>query len=214
MTLRVRSHRFERNTVQGPPPPAVDGPDRPLILGFPAEVEDDDDPGEDQPPGPAVRLVAARRADPVAGGLLLLAGGATAASLWLPWAAGGAAGESLVRRGLEVPGIADLLAGTRWPPVAVVAGGAALLLVCPLLFRPARTHRVAGVLALVAAAPAAAGVLLLCADARWDTERFGAGLWCAVAVAGLGLLGALKAMLTLPRVTAAEDQPQPAPASG
>jgi hypothetical protein len=208
MTLRVRSHRFERNTVQGPPPPVVEGPDRPLILGFPAEIEDDDaDPGEDELPGPGLRLVVARRADPVAGVALLLAGGATAASLWLPWAQGGAAGESLVRRALEVPGVADLLAGDGWPPVAVVVSGAAFLLVCPLLFRPARTHRVAGMLALLAAVPAAAGVLLLSADARWDTERFGAGLWCAVAVAALGVLGALKAMLTLPRVTAADDRP-------
>ena len=84
------------------------------------------------------------------------------------------------------------------------------MLVGLLLFRRARTHRAAGVLALLAAVPATAGVLLLCADAGWDAGRIGAGLWCAVAVAALGLLGALKAMLTLPRVTAAEGRPAPA----
>jgi len=35
----------------------------------------------------------------------------------------------------------------------------------------------------------------------WEIDRFGPGMWCAVAVPVLGMLGALKAMLTAPRVT-------------
>jgi hypothetical protein len=51
------------------------------------------------------------------------------------------------------------------------------------------------------AAGATAGVLFRVADTGWLAVRFGTGLWFAVAVASLGLLGALKAMLTVPRVT-------------
>ncbi|MGY1739473.1 MULTISPECIES: hypothetical protein [unclassified Blastococcus] len=228
MKLRPRVHRFQDNTVHvtgplsagtgtpqrtGPPAPPPGPPEEPedaAILGFPAEPDDEvdgaegDDPHLLRPAATGVLLVVRHRADPAAGVALLLAAAAAVASMWLSWAAdGGPSGGSLVRQGLEAGGLAELLSGDLWPPVAVVASGAALLLVGPLPFRPARTHRAAGVLALLATVPAAAGVGVACAGAGWDPSDIGAGLWCAVAVAGLGLLGALKAMLTLPRVTAA-----------
>ena len=80
-------------------------------------------------------------------------------------------------------------------------GGGLLLLLGVLLFLPARTHRVVGVLALLLASAAAAGVLFEVAHAGWSSAEFGAGMWFAIAVPVLGLLGALKAMLTTPRVT-------------
>ncbi|WP_409331315.1 hypothetical protein [Trujillonella humicola] len=218
MTLRVRLHRFEGNTAQAAPP-GPDGPAAPDILGFPAEPDDEDDGEGDEDDGesiragaPAAPLVVLRRRDPVAGVALLGAGGAAAASLVLPWThADGALGASLMRDGLEAPGFAALLEDGPWPPVAVVAAGTALLLAGLLPWRRARTHRVAGVLALAAAAPAVAGVLVLLAEAGWDAGRVGAGAWCAAAVAGLGLLGSLKAMLTLPRITAAAAGDLPPP---
>jgi hypothetical protein len=82
-----------------------------------------------------------------------------------------------------------------------VLGGGLLFLLGVLLFLPARTHRVVGLLALLLASGTAAGVLFLVADADWRSIRFGSGMWFAVAVPVLGLLGALKAMLTTPRVT-------------
>ena len=57
-------------------------------------------------------------------------------------------------------------------------------------------------LALAAALTVTAAVLTLFAGTDWSTERFDLGMWVAVAVAGLGVLGALRAMLSLPRVTA------------
>jgi hypothetical protein len=44
-----------------------------------------------------------------------------------------------------------------------------------------------------------AGVLVPLIDARWKPGFFGPGFWCAVAVAVLGLLGSLKAMVTRPK---------------
>jgi hypothetical protein len=82
--------------------------------------------------------------------------------------------------------------------------GGLLLLLGLLLLVPARAHRTVGVLALLVAVAAAAAVLVVLADGGWRLDRFGAGTRCAVAVAALGLLGALKAMLTPPRVTLAE----------
>jgi hypothetical protein len=74
-----------------------------------------------------------------------------------------------------------------------------------LLLRPARGHRASGVLALAATLAVAAAVAGRLVDAGWDARVPGPGVWCAAAVAGLGVLGALKAMLTAPRVTTAPD---------
>jgi hypothetical protein len=89
-----------------------------------------------------------------------------------------------------------------WPPVVVVLGGAADLLLGLVLLRRARSHRPAGLLALLVTLAAAAGVVVPLANADWSVRSFGPGMWCAVAVVLLGGLGALKAMLTAPRVSA------------
>ena len=44
-----------------------------------------------------------------------------------------------------------------------------------------------------------AGVLVPLVDVDWDLGFFGPGFWCAIAVAVLGLLGSLKALLTRPK---------------
>jgi hypothetical protein len=205
-------HLLHDRTVPGiaAPPPLPD--DERTILGFPVDEDAGEgtavavlDPWEQSAaPDIGVRLVVLPRADPLAGIALVLAGVAAAASLWLPWF--GAApdrGSALVVRGLSAVG-SDLLGADRghlWQPPAVVLGGALLLLLGVLLFLPSRTHRVVGVLALLVASAVTSGTLFLVADAQWDPARFDVGLWLATAVAGLGLLGALKAMLTVPRVT-------------
>jgi hypothetical protein len=134
----------------------------------------------------------------------VLAGVAAGASLWLPWSRNDAeTGLSLVRRGLAVAGTGvDALgrSGGQWEPTAIVLGGVLLLLLGVLLFLPSRTHRVVGLLALCLAIAVTAGVLSRIAQAGWSSAGFERGMWCAVAVAGLGILGALKAMLTVPRV--------------
>jgi hypothetical protein len=194
-------------TVSGIPLQRVVVDDEPTLFGLPAEVGDDDSgtdgsgTADDVVP---IRLVSIRRADPVAGVLLVLAGAAAAASLWLPWLKGDTGtGLPLVRRGLEIAGsdIRTLGPSGLWQPLAIVLGGVVLFLLGVLMFGPARTHRLSGVLALLVASAAAAGVLFRIGDAGWDVHRWDLGLWCAVAVAGLGLLGALKAMLTAPRIT-------------
>ncbi len=82
----------------------------------------------------------------------------------------------------------------------VLAGGL-LLLLGLLLLIPAHAHRLLGLLALLVAMAAAVAVIVLFDTADWTIERFELGMWFAVAVPVLGLFGALKAMLTAPRVT-------------
>jgi hypothetical protein len=208
-------------TLPGTPPPGGEAEDEPTILGFPAEIEPDDDrddvgadgarTGTGGGPDSAVRLVVLRRADRIAGSALILAGAAANASLWLPWVAGESlTGMSLVRRGAAVAGsgLGELLRSGVWQPIAVVLGGGLLVLLGLLLFLPAHTHRLVGVLALLVALTATAAVLTLLAGADWVTARFALGMWFGVAVAGFGLLGALKAMLTLPLVTTVEHDSQ------
>jgi hypothetical protein len=191
-------------TAPGTPAPRAAADDEPTILGFPAEIDSDED-DTDGDDAVAVRLVVLRRPDRLAGAALVLAGIASAVSLALPWVRGEReAGLPLLLRGLEGldAGWAEFLRSGLWQPVAIVLGGGVLLLLGLLLFLPAHTHRLLGVLALVAALTATAAVLSLLAGAGWRTERFDVGTWAAVAVAGLGVLGALKAMLSLPRVAA------------
>ena len=212
------------NTVRQPPPlqEAAQGgegdeDDGPSLLGFPAEV--DEPAGDVPPPAPGNGDVAAagragflgalvfhRRVEGVGGVLLVLAGIAGGVSLALPWLRGaGTTGSGLVGRAVAVLGAGpgDLLHGTLWQPFAVVFGGYALLLLGLLLLVPARTHRFLGVLAFLVAAPAAGGVVVPLADANWSPAPFDVGMWFAVAVPVLGLLGALKAMLTGPQVAVA-----------
>jgi hypothetical protein len=178
--------------------PAVVGPDSP------ADVTDRAVPVDDGGVDTDVRLVTLQRADPVAGVALVLAGVAAGASLALPWMRGDTdTGLSLVRRGLVVFGRGvDALgrSGGLWEPTVIVLGGVLLLLLGVLLFLPSRTHRVVGLLALCVAIAVVAGVLSRIAQADWSSTGFDRGMWCAVAVAGLGILGSLKAMLTVPRV--------------
>jgi hypothetical protein len=214
MSVRERPHfRFGRRPEAVAPSVPEQRSDEPMLLGFPAEFADDED--DDDEPSPSAirtdpRVVVLRRADHVAGGALILAGVAAAASTTFPWFRGEDRGLMLVERGIEEAGagIEEFLAGGAWPPLAIVSGGVLLLLLGLLLFRPARTHRLVGVLELLVASLAAAAVVVLLARAGWTTETFDVGMWLAVAVAGLGVLGALKAMLTTPRVVLRETPVQ------
>jgi hypothetical protein len=200
--------------VPAPAAPAEDA----SILGFPAEVGGDDaeeeaeEEAEEAPPPQAPAgvpagaggLVVLRRPDRLGGILLLLAGVAAGASLWFPWVRRtGATGLTLARRAIDAAGtgVGALGRSGLWQPLAVVLGGAVLFLLGLLLFRRARTHRLVGLLALLVAEAVTVGVVVLLAGARWLPGRIGPGLWLAVAAAGLGLLGALKALLSGPRVT-------------
>jgi hypothetical protein len=198
--------------LPAPPPSYLSVGSEPTILGFPAEVAPDD--GADIPAGApelprSPALVIVRRADPLAATPLVLAGVAATVSLLLPWSSGdGPTGLSLVDRGAR-----DLGSGAAgdalWQPFAVVLCGGILVVLGFLMMVPARAHRAIGVLALAVALGAAASVAVLVVDTDLATERFGPGLWCAAAVPVLGLLGALKAMLTAPRVLLAPDGRRP-----
>lgn len=141
------------------------------------------------------RPVAVRRPDLLAALLLVLAGVAAAVSLVLPWVQGrSATGLDLVRRGFSSLGH---LAGTGlWQPLVIVLGGGVLFVLGLLVAVPARSHRFLGAVALVVTAFVAAGVLVPLADAHFHSRVFDLGFWFAGAVAVLGLLGGLKALLT------------------
>jgi hypothetical protein len=154
-------------------------------------------------PGLPVQLVVLRRAERIGGFALLLAGLAANASLWMPWGEGlDTTGLALAWRGADAlaSGLDDLGPVVQWAPLVVVLSGLVLFVLGLLLFRRTRTHRLVGVLALLVSVAAAAAVLALVADAGWDPDRLALGTWFAAAVPALGLLGALKAMLTTPRV--------------
>jgi hypothetical protein len=151
--------------------------------------------GTSTTPPSATRPVAFRRPDVAAALLLVLAGVAAGIALLLPWLADrDDSGLELVRRGLDEMG--NLGDTGFWQPLAVVFGGAALLLLGLLMFLPARTHRALGIVALLVTAVAAAGVLVPIAQNDWSLRGFGVGFWFAIAVPVLGLLGSLKAVLT------------------
>ncbi|MGY1624521.1 hypothetical protein ACI789_20155 [Geodermatophilus sp. SYSU D00965] len=150
------------------------------------------------------RLVVLRRADRVAGAALVLAGVAAGLGIWLPWGQDvGTTGLVRVVEGVRTlgSGVAELAGSDAWPALVVAVGGGVLFLLGLVLFRRARTHRVVGVLALLVAEAVTVAVLVALAAAGWDPARLGAGAWCAVAAAVLGLFGALKATLTAPSVT-------------
>jgi hypothetical protein len=196
-----------------PPPPsyvaAVDPPQgESTILGFPAEPDADDvDDGDDGPlvtDTAPVDLVAVRYPDRVGCVLLVLAGVAANVTLSLPWLLReGTSGLSLVSHGVEMlgDGVDVLARSDLWQPVTVVVGGGLFVLLGLGLLVPARAHRLLGLLALLVALATAAAVLVLLAGAGWRVDRFGLGFWFAAAVPVLGLIGALKAMLTSPHVT-------------
>ena len=158
------------------------------------------DSAPDSAPGSAPRPV--RRADLLAGLLLLLAGAAAAISLPLRWLAGDdLTGLDLVRRGFDdaEQGFGEVVRSGFWQPLTVVFGGGVLFLLGLLMFVRGRSHRFLGLLALLVALLATAAVLVPLIRAGFEMSRFDLGWWFALAVPALGLLGALKALLTRPR---------------
>jgi uncharacterized membrane protein HdeD (DUF308 family) len=159
-------------------------------------------PGYATTPNYSTKPVTVRRPASLAGLLLILAGIAAAVSLALSWLRDpGDIGWDLVTRGFDElgGGFVDLLDSGFWQPLAVVLGGGVLFVLGLLLWLPARTHRFLGVLALFVSLLALAAVLVPLASEDWDPGAFRLGFWFACAVGVLGLLGALKAMLTGPR---------------
>jgi hypothetical protein len=151
----------------------------------------------DYSPGPAP----ARRQDPVAALLLLLAGIASGFSLLLPWlASDGVTGLTLVKDGFASlgDGVSEVMGTGYVQPLTIVLGGGVLFLLGLLLLVPARGHRLVGLLALVVALLVTVAVLVPLAIAGWDLGFFSIGFWFAIAVAVLGLLGSLKALLSRP----------------
>lgn len=213
MTQRL-SHRSGSGRLSGrraapPSPRGEEDGDLPLdgeatILGFPAEFGDDEDEESLEQPTLPVDLVVVRHPDRVGCALLVLAGVAANVSLSLSWLAGeGASGLSLVSQGVDLlgAGVDILVRSGFWPPLVVVFGGGLLVLLGLMLLVPAHMHRAVGVLALLVSLATAAAVVVLLADSGWRADRFSLGAWFASAVPVLGLLGALKAMLTPPHVT-------------
>jgi hypothetical protein len=167
---------------------------------LPADEERSDDGTATQPDYRDAPVVV-RRADTLAGLLLLLAGIAAGVSLLVVWLHGGDTGLDLVRDGVgDLDDPQRLADRDTWEPLAVVFGGAVLFVLGLLMFIPAKTHRFLGVLALLVTLVVAAGVLVPLAEAGWDVHRWAVGAWFAVAVGGLGFLGALKALMTGPKV--------------
>jgi hypothetical protein len=213
-----------------PPPPFPDGgdpstlptvppaqrvaEDEATILGFPADVPDDDEEEADRLEAEAVAgvpetsgdLLVLRRPDRVAAAVLVLAGVAANVALFLPWTPGESSyGLALVQQGVDVlgGGLGELIRSGLWQPFAVVLSGGLFVILGLLMLVPAHSHRMLGVVALFVAMGAAAAVVVLLSSAGWRVERTEIGTWFAVAVPGLGLLGALKAMLTPPHVALA-----------
>ncbi|SDO37420.1 hypothetical protein SAMN05660199_01835 [Klenkia soli] len=153
-------------------------------------------------PAWSTKPVAVRRADTFGALCLLLAGVAAALSLVLPWTPQGPTGLDLARDVVDQAGTdwTGLFDRGLWQPGAVLAGGAVLFVLGLLLLVPARAHRTLGVLALVVAGVVVAAVLVPAHARDWQLADFDLGYFFALGVAGLGLLGALKALLTGPKV--------------
>ena len=150
-------------------------------------------------PGAPPRPVAVRGPASLAGLLLILAGLAAAVSLALRWLTSTTdIGLDLLRRGLDEfgDGVGNLLETGFWQPLAVVLGGGVLLLLGVLMWLPARSHRLLGLLALLVSGLAVAAVVVPLVAEEFQPSAFGLGFWFACAVGVLGLLGALKALLT------------------
>jgi hypothetical protein len=148
------------------------------------------------------RPVSVRRPDALAGLLLVLAGVAAGISLLLHWVHGsGDTGWRILRSALSTAGSdrSAFFTDGWWEPLVIVLGGGLLFLLGLLLLLPARTHRFLGTLALLVALGVTAAVLAPMAQDGWSTSSYDLGWWFAAAVAALGLLGALKAVLTGPR---------------
>jgi|tagenome__1003787_1003787.scaffolds.fasta_scaffold20918580_3 hypothetical protein len=141
------------------------------------------------------RPVAFRGPESLGGLLLILAGVAAGVALLLDWLErDDTSGWGLLREALEdIPGA---FSSGLWQPMVILLGGGALFVLGILMWLPARTHRFLGVVALLVSLAVTAGVLVPLVNAKWQLGGFGPGFWCAIAVAVLGLLGSLKAILT------------------
>jgi hypothetical protein len=204
-----------------PPLPALSLPAEtgPTILGFPAEVTDEtattETPAAADGPDvlPFTRAPGVlKRIDRSAAAALVLAGVAANMSLLLPWSSGdGPTGLALVQHSVEAlrSSAGDPADTGLWQPLVVVVSGGLLVVLGLLLLVPARAHRLVGVMALIVTLAAAAAVILLMADTGWTVDQFGPGLWCAVAVPVLGLLGSLKALVSAPLVALVPVESQP-----
>ena len=160
-------------------------------------------PGENYYTTPqySTRPVAVRRPDPLAALLLVLAGIAAGVSLVLHWVPdGGPTGWTLLRNAFDDLGA--IFGNGLWQPTVIVLGGGALFVLGLLMLVPARAHRILGLLALLVSGGVIAGVLVPLADADWHVGDFAIGFYLAMAVAALGLLGSLKALLTGPKYAA------------
>lgn len=146
-------------------------------------------------PAYSAEPVAYRGPESLGGLLLILAGIVAAVSLVLDWVADvEGTGLDLVRDGFEdLDAIVD---NGLWEPMAVVLGGGVLLVLGILMWLPARSHRFLGLLGLLVSAVIVWAVVVPLEDAGWELDYFGPGFWCAIAVAALGVLGSLKALLT------------------
>jgi hypothetical protein len=130
---------------------------------------------------------------------LLLAGIAAGASLLLPWLARSQeTGWTLVREAFRDLG--SIYSTGMWQPLAIVLGGGVLFLLGLVLLVPARAHRTVGLLALLVTAAVGAGVLVPLSAAHWRLSVFDVGFYLGIAVAVLGLIGSLKALVTGPRM--------------
>jgi hypothetical protein len=147
----------------------------------------------------STRPVAARRPDALAAIALLVAGIAAAVSLLVTWLAHSqATGWTLLREGFRDLG--GLFGTGLWQPLAIIVGGGLLFLLGLVLLVPASTHRTLGLVALLVTGAVGAGVIVPLMDANWHLGVFDLGFFCAIAVAVLGLIGSLKALLTGPRM--------------
>ena len=146
--------------------------------------------------------IAVRRSDVFAGLLLVLAGVAAAISLLLDWVKGNdESGLDLLKDGFDTfgDGIGTVFSSGFWQPIAIILGGGVLFILGLLVLVPAKSHRFLGVLALIVSLCVVAAVLVPLARSGWDFGSFDLGFYFAIAVAVLGLLGSLKALLSGPK---------------
>ena len=149
--------------------------------------------------------VAIRRGDAFAALLLILAGIAAGVSLLLEWLRTDDGrvlkGWDVLKAGFTALGddVGSFFSDGFWEPLAIVLGGGVLFVLGLFLLVPAKAHRTLGLLALLVSCAVIAGVLVPLADSGWDLGAWRVGFYFAMAVAVLGLLGSLKALLTGPK---------------
>jgi hypothetical protein len=186
---------------QSPPATAADRPDAAGATAHGAS------PATDPTlPKYSAEPMALKRQDPVAALLLLVAGLLTGISVLLPWLADDdVTGLTLVKDAFTALGdsVGEVVRTGYIQPLTIVLGGGVLFVLGGLLLVPARGHRLVGLVALVVALLVAAAVLVPLAIAGWDLGEFGIGFWFAIAVAVLGLVGGIKALLARRKYTEA-----------